>query len=96
MLCYVMCSDRKFASVMRHADINTNGIINRNEIHQFLFSDREMKFQIMVCMYYVFSCFSVVFVVVAHKHGSSGLMCVFVCLCYMPMSFFSPLLFVGV
>ena len=34
---------------MRHVDLNTNGIINRHELNQFLFPDEEAQFQIMVC-----------------------------------------------
>ena len=46
---FPLCSNRKFARVMHHADINTNGIINRHEMNQFLFPEKEAQIQVLVC-----------------------------------------------
>jgi hypothetical protein len=43
-------SNRKFARVLRHADLDTNGIISRQELNEFLFPDKEAQFQILVCV----------------------------------------------
>jgi hypothetical protein len=50
VLCYFFffCSNRKFAKVMRYADINTNGAINRHELNLLLFPAREAQCEISV------------------------------------------------